>query len=91
MKRLVALQVKCKLSLLVLADDTTKATVRSLASLANGEIAPAQDHTAVADQKETNGTPVEHFGTVLPNIPCQVPPLTRQQRRALARQQAPNR
>lgn len=37
MKRLVALQVRCGLSLLVIADDTTKATTRALTNLADTE------------------------------------------------------
>lgn len=38
MKRLVALQVKCKLSILVLADDTTKSANNALLALAASEI-----------------------------------------------------
>lgn len=39
MKRLVALQVRCKLSLLVISHDSTKATDRALLNLADSEIA----------------------------------------------------
>lgn len=38
MKRLVALQVRCKLSLLVLSHDSTKATDRALLNLADSEM-----------------------------------------------------
>ena len=45
MKRLVALQVRCRLSLLVIAHDTTRSTDRSLLNLADSEIPFENDRT----------------------------------------------
>ena len=49
MKRLVALQVRCKLSLLVVSPDSTRATDRALLNLADSEILmpePSTDESA---------------------------------------------
>ena len=95
MKRLVALQVKCRLSMLVLADDTTKSSTRALVSLASAEItpdpeadnAPRASLSQMADQ-------LGHGHQQLPPEPLPVcrpaseATLNRQQRRALQRQQA---
>ena len=93
MKRLVALQVKCKLSLLVLADDTTKSATRALGALVAADISlsDASDKSDPSDKTDK---------AAIPPMPCRPFPVcrpasdpvpTRQQRRALARQQASNR
>lgn len=98
MKRLVAMQVKCKLSLLVLADDTTRSTVRALISLATAEIAPSNEtREGVTPNSALDAAGKEIVYTPMPYPPFPVcrpaaePVLTRQQRRALARQHAANR
>lgn len=92
MKRLVALQVKCKLSLLVVADDTTKSTDRALLSLAATELNLSEK----PEQKENHENCVRSdHSEISENSKCSnsyltpyPPALTRQQRRALARQAA---
>lgn len=91
MKRLVALQVKCKLSLLVLADETTKSSTNALIALAAVELAfPSEEsveksgnYARLSNNLESNpsksATDITHEAFV---------PLTRQQRRALERQSA---
>lgn len=80
MKRLMALQVRCGLSLLVISHDSTKAADRALVALADSEIIveqPAESGAQLADMPMVAETlPVAHIG-----------PMTRQQRRALEREQ----
>ena len=54
MKRLAALQLRCKLSLLVISHDSTKSTDRALLTLADSEITvePPVDDTPVTDSKK---------------------------------------
>ncbi len=83
MKRLVALQVKCKLSILVVADDTTRSTNSALLTLAASEI-------TISENFENS----ECSDSSKPSKPLPGPepaPMTRQQRRALARHQIKNK
>ncbi len=93
MKRLVALQVKCKLSILVVADDTTKSANNALLALAASEIAvaaPSEDsetsecskRSEITKSPETSQKPAD---TSRPAVPLPLPTMTRQQRRALER------
>lgn len=50
MKRLVALQIRHKISLLVIAHDSTKSSDRALLALADSELSPVGGETTVADQ-----------------------------------------
>lgn len=89
MKRLVALQVRHGLSLLVIAHDSTKAANRALTSLADSEI----------NLEDTESTQPGHNTATVDTKPVEIPtislseqrsddcrpPLTRQQRRALER------
>ena len=94
MKRLVALQVKCKLSLLVLADDTSKATLRALAALVSADIdlsdkSDPSDKTDKTDKAAKAPMPYRPTPVSRPTpAPSPAPILSRQQRRALARRQA---
>lgn len=96
MKRLVALQVKCKLSLLVLADDTSKATIRSLAALASADI-DLSDTSDRSDKSDKSDLPDKaakapmSYRSIPVCRPAPAPILTRQQRRALARKQSSKR
>lgn len=47
MKRLVALQIRCNLSLIVISHDSTKATDRALLNLADSELSVAEVETTV--------------------------------------------
>lgn len=87
MKRLVALQVKCKLSILVVADDTTKSVNNSLLALADSEI-NLTDKPEISDNSEHS----EVSGhSDIPQAPlCFKTTMSRQQRRALERQQLKN-
>lgn len=63
MKRLVALQVRCKLSLLIISHDSTKSAYRALLNLSDSEISLAgepqpEKHPAV-DKSEPAATDVE--------------------------------
>lgn len=75
MKRLVALQVKCRLSLLVVADDATKSTARALMSLAASEITISDDDSPTLKIQAVASDKSESVHQEL----------TRQQRRALER------
>ena len=95
MKRLVALQVKCRLSMLVLADDTTKSSTRALVSLASAEITPDPEaDNAPRVSLSQMAYQLGHGHQQLPPEPLPVcrpaseATLNRQQRRALQRQQA---
>ena len=95
MKRLVAMQVKCRLSMLVLADDTTKSSTRALVSLASAEITPDPEaDDAPRASLSQMAYQLGHGHQQLPPEPLPVcrpaseAPLNRQQRRALQRQQA---
>lgn len=84
MKRLMALQVRCGLSLLVISHDSTKATDRTLVCLADSEI--------VVDQPSESAGPAavapRAADTDYISVPtCGTRPMTRQQRRALEREQ----
>lgn len=50
MKRLVALQIRHKISLLVIAHDSTKSSDRALLALADSELSPVVTETTGADQ-----------------------------------------
>ena len=52
MKRLVALQVKCRLSVLVVADDTTKSVNNALITLAASEISENSEHSEDSEHSE---------------------------------------
>ena len=52
MKRLVALQVRCKLSLLVISHDSTKSTERALLTLSDSEIT-VETSTEETDDRTT--------------------------------------
>ena len=83
MKRLVALQVKCRLSLLVIADDSTKSVNNSLLALAASEI------TLQADDSDDSGAVfVGRAGKAEQSLSDALIPMTRQQRRALSRRMA---
>lgn len=81
MKRLVALQVKCKLSVLAVAHDSTKTVNNALFALAAAEI--VEEEKPVADVAVDQPAPLD-FGSD-PLIPQS---LTRRQRRALQRRAA---
>ncbi len=87
MKRLVALQMKCKLSILAVANDTTKSANNALLTLAASEItidadAPAVESRAAATAEQTTEiAPDKSDGSPTGE-------LTRQQRRALKRRMA---
>lgn len=84
MKRLVSLQVKCRLSILVVANDTTKSANNALLTLAAADITLNQDEpgkTAFSEKSDTIGL-TEMVATTSANT------LTRQQRRALSRRMA---
>lgn len=89
MKRLLALQVRCRLSLLVVADDTTKSVNKSLIALADSEIkldlpeqtpASAESAPLVMSAKDA----AVYFSSNTDPQP-ETRPMTRQQRRALQR------
>ncbi len=82
MKRLVALQVRCGLSLLVIANDTTKATTRSLIALSDSEFSETSEFSELSECSECS----EISECSLPSQPR--PKLTRQQRRARQRKKA---
>lgn len=80
MKRLVALQVRSGISLIVLAHDSTKSVDRALANLADCELEISSETQVVGGSGETVSEPHEQE-------PVEAVPLTRQQRRALERRQ----
>ena len=83
MKRLVALQVKCRLSLLVIADDSTKSVNNSLLALAASEITvqtEESDGACGAESSRADSPEKPQTGALLT--------MTRQQRRALSRRMA---
>lgn len=89
MKRLIALQVRHGLSLLVIAHDSTKAADRALTSLADSEI---NIDNSESTQTDHNIAKVDYRPTEIPTQLLMeqrpgdlMPPLTRQQRRALQR------
>ena len=81
MKRLVALQVKCRLSILVVANDSTKSANNALLTLAAAEIT-VNEETSVAPERTESSEPMR----LLP--PEEAVIMTRQQRRALNRRMA---
>lgn len=93
MKRLVALQVRHGISLLVISHDSTRATDRALSNLADSEIlvdsAPANSVEApfIAQPITTNRRDSDSR-TPGPDLPTHAPKMTRQQRRALEREAA---
>ncbi|MDE5555929.1 MAG: hypothetical protein K2J10_12215 [Muribaculaceae bacterium] len=91
MKRLVALQVKCKLSLLVLADETTKSSTNALIALAATEfgLQPSEESIKKSGNCKLDNNPEFDSSQSVTDTPREAfQPLTRQQRRALARQRA---
>lgn len=88
MKRLVALQVKCKLSLLVLADDTTKSATNALIGLAALELSLFTNEELI--KKSGNCRIYSNSDPNAPQLETDNPletfrQLTRQQRRAMER------
>lgn len=61
MKRLVALQIRCKLSLLVLSHDTTKAVDRALLTLADSEIIVEPEAKETDEAGATKNKAKYHF------------------------------
>ena len=97
MKRFVAMQVKFKLSLLVLADDNSRSTTRALVALADSEITESPDGDTEPDSTDATDAPSAaqpprqqqtYFSPFKLYRPIPGPVLSRQQRRALQRQQA---
>ena len=93
MKRFVAMQVKFKLSLLVLADDNSRSTTRALVALADSEITESPDDDEQTLARDTYASQQPRPQQSRPNPfklcrPAPEPVLTRQQRRALQRQQS---
>lgn len=94
MKRLVALQVRFGLSLLVLSNDSTKSADRALINLADSEITLSSDQsddTSATDCKkitkeEDVAKPVSKFKTAACHDPS-ARPLSRSERRELERRQ----
>lgn len=73
MKRLVALQVRHKISVLVVARDTTRAAVRALVNLADAEITVPDEPAETADSatpKNENKTPKTEKTTPVPEKPA---------------------
>ena len=63
MKRLVALQVRCRISILVISHDSTKATDRSLLNFADCEITidnPDTDDTVRSEKQKTAASSKSH-------------------------------
>lgn len=87
MKRLVALQVKCKLSILVVANDTTKSANTALLTLAASEITVSEDLGEKSDRPDVINTAITLDHTTRPVQNPEVN-LTRQQRRAMQRRAA---
>ena len=90
MKRLVALQVKCKLSVLAVAHDSTKSVNNALVALAASEITESSESSEISEISE-HSKPAEPSeksepADLINNIP--IPVMTRQQRRALERRAA---
>ena len=93
MKRFVAMQVKFKLSLLVLADDNSRSTTRALVALADSEITESPDDDEQTPARDTYASQQPrqqqtYFSPFKLYRPIPGPVLSRQQRRALQRQQA---
>ena len=89
MKRLVALQVRCRLSLLVIAHDTTRSTDRSLLNLADTEIPFDDDNTTETSFKHSGAPRCIPTVVGAHPVPKQYPhavKLSRRDRRALERQ-----
>ena len=78
MKRLVALQVRYGLSLLVIADETTKATTRALINLADSEFSEIAENSESSENSECSES----------SEPSAAPALTRHQQRILRRREA---
>lgn len=99
MKRLVALQVKCHLSLLVIADSTTRSAMRTLSALATDELTVLDEKDPEFNMYESvlpptdDDSDISATSEVAPERLCDDSAasqnhLTRQQRRALERQKA---
>ncbi len=88
MKRLVALQVKCKLSILVVANDSTKSANNALLTLAASEITLSENSEDSKDSKCSDSSDHSDSSKIPERSePC-LNTMTRQQRRALARRNA---
>lgn len=72
MKRLVALQIRHKISLLVIAHDSTKSSDRALLALADSELSAGGGETAVADQSVVVADEVKR------ELPVDIPPVIAQ-------------
>ena len=86
MKRLVALQVRCRLSLLVVSHDSTRSADRALLNLADSEILmPQSDESDESDKSECSESSEisELSESSQPEIPRR--PLSRRDRRILRR------
>lgn len=91
MKRLVALQMRYGLSLLVIAHDSTASALRALLILADSEIKIAENDTDTSVNVLTNSKDIKDLKAPesIPAItPTSSKKLSRQQRRALKRQAA---
>ena len=87
MKRLVALQVKCKLSVLAVAHDSTKSVNNALVALAASEITENSESSEISEiSKPAEPSEKSEPADLINNIP--IPAMTRQQRRALERRAA---
>lgn len=95
MKRLVALQLRHKLSFLILADDTTKSTLRSLLTLADSEITPTTDSPEPSGQPQSSDLADLSDPSDLSDLSDHLLPLTptrkltRKERRLLRRNKSP--
>lgn len=59
MKRLVALQLRCKISILVIAHEMTKATERAVTGYADSMITPSGNETATTKAGQTTTKPAQ--------------------------------
>lgn len=87
MKRLVALQIRYGISLIVIAHDSSKSADRAIALLADTEISVNVSVPAENTEIPATQTLIDIPAAVTPSDPCPGPALNRSQRRALERQQ----
>lgn len=86
MKRLVALQVRCRISLLVISHDSTRSVDRSLLNLADSEIALAADAVSTAPVMADESVPSDDSVSSDPSVAHSRRNLSRRDRRILRRQ-----
>lgn len=87
MKRLVAIQIRYGISLIVIAYDSSKSADRAIALLADTEISVNASVPAENTEIPAAQTLTDIPATVMPHAPCPGPALNRSQRRALEREQ----